>query len=123
MGRGALTMRMFSEGFSQLSESWKRSGATGASETSTPTLMTTIVWLTGAMTAAIALCLGWGWIAAGIYLAYAMQLGWIAHRMGSFRKLGVLFYPAALLFYFALFGSSLSARGSGAASTWKGRQV
>jgi len=122
-GHGVLLMRMFPEGFGQLLESWKRSAAAGAGETQVGALLLSIAWLSGAMTAAVALCCGLGWMAVGMYLLYMAQVGWIARRLGTFRWLGALLYPVALVFYFGVFGWSIWARRFGGQVMWKGRQV
>ena len=123
VGRGVLLMRMFPEGFAQLLESWSRSAVVGAGETQVRTLLLSIAWLSGAMIAVVALCCGFGWSAVGMYLLYAVQIGWIARRLGAFRWLGVLLYPVPLLFYFGVFGWSVLSRRYGGQATWKGRQV
>ena len=123
VGRGVLLMRMFPEGYLQLLESWKRSAATGASSTSVKNLLLAIAWLSGATTVFVGMACGLGWKALWMYLFYAIQFGWIARRLGSFRLLTVVAYPVPLLFYFGVFGLSLLAKRSGVHATWKGRQV
>ncbi len=125
-GRGMLETRMFPLGLSQLCESWKKAFASGARTTSRLVLALSIGWLTAAMltfllmlTVPRSLLLG----TVCLYLLFASQIAWFARQLGSFRLITAMFYPVALVFYFAVFGQSMWIQMSGRQVRWRGRKI
>ena len=125
-GRGTLEMRMFPHGLAQLRESWQKAFAAGAGVASRAVLGLSIYWLAAAMLTALLLLAVRGglWPAiAALYLLNAVQIGWYGRQLGTFRWLTALFYPVALVFYFAVFAQSAWRRKRGGPVTWRGRKV
>ncbi len=61
--------------------------------------------------------------AAGIlYLLYALQVFSTLRRLGSYRPLTALLYPAGLVFFFGVFARSWLLKRSGRVE-WKGRRI
>jgi len=125
-GRGTLRMRMFSDGFAQLCEGWTKAFASGAAASSEAVLAAAVLWLSCLCGAAIWLVVASGasrGVAAAFYLCFALQTGWFAHQVGSFRWYTSAVYPVPLLFFFIIFGRSLKRRAFGQPVAWRGRQV
>ena len=80
-----------------------------------------VVWLSGAVMAAVAAVAGHRWIGALVYLAYVVQLFFLLRRVGSFGLMTALLYPVPLAFFFGVFGASVMRKGRGV--RWKGRVV
>ena len=129
-GRGVVDFRMYPDGLAGLVEGWTKGFASGAGNTARGTLLLCVAWMTGLMLVAIspwaAACCGWmtpmSWLAwAGLYAHAAGQVGWMGRQVGNFGVCTALLYPLPLLFFFGLFARS--ARRSGRAVTWKGREL
>jgi 4,4'-diaponeurosporenoate glycosyltransferase len=121
-GQSAFAFRMYPNGLRELVEGWTKGFASGAGQTPRGTLLVVVAWMTGLMLPPI-LCLATGdWLRWGaVYLLCAAQVGWLGRLVGAFRWYTALLYPAPLLFFFAVFARS--ARRSGKAVTWKGREI
>ena len=125
-------MRMFSHGFRELSQSWKKGFTTGAQQTKTSTLIYISLWLSGGMTilASLAIIAFSPWddflfqlVTASAYLIFAVQC-WISFRqIGSYSLLTALFFPIGLLFYQGLFFTAVLEKKIGIKTNWKGRDV
>jgi 4,4'-diaponeurosporenoate glycosyltransferase len=125
-GRGVLHLRMFPEGFKQLSESWKKAFSDGAAATDNAVFHLTVVWLAALSAIFLLLCIAPSPLrifAAIAYLVAAIQTFWLARQIGHFRWVTALFYPIPLLFFFGLFTRSLMSRKLRRQVTWRGRQV
>jgi 4,4'-diaponeurosporenoate glycosyltransferase len=121
-GRGVISFRMYPNGTSDLIEGWTKGFASGAGRTPRCTLLLLVAWMIGLMTAPVGLLAtsaDFAWIA--VYLASALQVGWLARLVGAFPWYAALFYPVPLVFFFVLFARS--ARRSGKNVTWKGREI
>ena len=126
IGQGTLEMRMFPEGFREMRQGWERGSAAGAATTSGTTMMLTILWLTGAMTAIVAAVIVPGssrLLAVALYVLFAIQIQRIARRIGTFHWTAAWAYPVPLMFYFAVHGSSEWKRRLRMKVAWKGRQL
>lgn len=129
VGRGAISMRMFPEGFEQLRESWAKGFASGAGLTPKPALVLSALWLTGLMMLSIStfmLPLAHGLAATATGLAYftgVLGLIGLARRIGGFSWWSVWAFPIPLFFYQGLFMVALTRRRSGRNTQWKGRDV
>lgn len=124
LGYGAITMRMFPDGISQLISSWRKGFADGAKLTSRLAMFTSIVWLSGLLSPILSIpfCHGaTGLLCLMLYLVNVLSIWSIARRLGSFRFLSAVVYPVPLLFYLVIFAiASLAPAG---AVRWKGREV
>jgi 4,4'-diaponeurosporenoate glycosyltransferase len=129
-GKGALSFRMYPNGLRELVEGWTKGFASGAAQTPLVILLLIIAWLTGMMSAFVSLALKllrsdfaaaaqWG----ALYVLFAAQLQLMLRQIGSFRWYAAWFYPAPLIFYFAVFTRSLLRRRSSQTVTWKGREI
>lgn len=122
-GRGVLWTRMFPEGFRQMQESWTKAFASGAMQCSPIVLALSILWLSAAIDSFAGLLIFGHWFFAALYLCFALQIMQFARQLGSYRLLTSLFYPVGLIFYFTLFGVSLTRRIRNQRPTWRGREV
>ena len=121
-GQGVFSIHMYPGGFIELSKGWKKAFATGAGQTPPRRMAGIIYWLSAAagtaimlpLSAATAYSIG---LWSVLYVAFAGQLIVQLRRLGQFSFLTALFYPAALVFFFALFAQSASQK----QQTWKGR--
>ncbi|BDS05496.1 4,4'-diaponeurosporenoate glycosyltransferase [Oceaniferula spumae] len=131
LGKHSITMRMFPGGFTELWRSWKKGFISGAAEVPPATMFWTSVWITGMMTATVALC---HFIVTGAsplllslsiaaYLIHALQCLIVFKRVGSYSWLGALLFPVALIFYHILFFTAIIDQKRGKQTQWKGREV
>ncbi|MGO4370305.1 glycosyltransferase family 2 protein [Paenibacillus sp. MCAF20] len=127
-GRDCIDFRMYPEGLRQLTEGWTKSFGT-ASQSTNPVVMAMIIgWITAGLVTAPLLAgsfLTSGPIigAAIAYVAYMLQLFWLARRTGDFRFVYFLFYPVLLLFFCALHIWSLYLARVLRTVRWRGRNI
>jgi 4,4'-diaponeurosporenoate glycosyltransferase len=121
-GVETLSIHMYPGGLRELSKGWKKAFATGAGQTPPFRMAGIILWLSAAAGTAVMLpvsavteysLLLWG----SLYAAFAGLLLIQLRRLGQFRFWTALFYPVALVFFFALFAQSAFQK----QQTWKGR--
>lgn len=128
-GKGCITMRMFPEGFHELTSSWTKGFSSGASLTSTFAMTLAAFWLSGLMAISIILfLLPLAGSAAllpviGCYLLVAAALWALFRKIGRFTFLNALLFPVALFFYQGLFAVALIRKRRGGTIEWKGRHV
>lgn len=125
-GRGTLHMRMFPEGFSQMSESWVKSFIQGATDSGGFVLFSAIVWISALWSTAMLLIAPRNYsrpALAVVYLLFSLQLILFARQLGSYRFLICLLYPLPLAYYCFIFGRSAVRRVFGRKSVWRGREV
>jgi len=121
-GRGAFSFRMYPEGWRQLVEGWTKGFASGAGQAPRTILLLIIAWLGGLVFAPAAVfILGQPLIWLGAYGLCAAQVTWLLRNTGTFHWLTCIFYPAPLLFFFAVFIRSVFR--SGKMVSWKGREI
>ena len=123
-GRGVFSFRMYPQGLSELVEGWTKGFAAGAGQTPRALLLLVVAWMTGLMLAPMGLVMAepveWWFAAYGFCVA---QVAWLLRRVGAFHWSVPLFYPVALLFYFAVFARSAWRSGRRQEVVWKGRQI
>ncbi len=125
-GKDTLHMRLFPEGFHQMTESWEKALLQGAADSGRVVLALAVAWISALWSTALLLFLPHG---AGrlsvvlVYMLFSLQLAWIARRLGSYRTLTCLLYPLPLAYYCVLFGRAVARRAMGRKAVWKGRQV
>ena len=125
-GRGTLHMRMFPEGFRQMSESWGKAFIQGAADSGGVVLASAILWISALWSAALLLVVppNYGRSAiAAVYLLLGLQLAWAARQLGNYRAFVSLLYPMPLAYYCFVFGRSLARRALRRKSLWRGREV
>jgi len=120
-GKGALSIRMYERGLPDLVRGWTKGFASGAGATPATILGLTILWLSGAVMAAIMVAQMRSALAVGMYGLFVGQLYFMLRRVGSFRLVTALFYPLPLVFFFAVFANSVAH--SGREVMWKGRAI
>lgn len=125
-GRGTLEMRMFPDGFRQMSDSWTKAFADGASASGAPVLALSALWIACLWTAAILLALPTHIVSLSFALAYLLlsaQLLFLARQLGNYSFATCLFYPLPLLYYCAIFARSALRHLTGQKTVWRGREV
>lgn len=121
-GRGLISFRMYPNGLRELRDGWTKGFASGAGQTPRGTLFLIVLWMIGLTLVPLGGLITGDWLRWGaLYLACAVQVAWFSRRLGSFRWLTALLYPAPLAFFFAVF--LWSALRSGKTVTWKGRTI
>jgi 4,4'-diaponeurosporenoate glycosyltransferase len=129
-GQGAISFRMYPNGIRELVDGWSKGFATGAVRAHIALLVAIIAWV-GSGIGATACAIGaipsmqsaaimW-WTLA--YLAYAVQVQWMAFRVGTFRSYTALLFPVALLFFIAVFFRSILFVAIRKKVIWKGVEI
>ena len=125
-GRGAINMRMFPDGLAQLCEGWTKAFADGAAASDPAVVAVAVFWLAALCTTFFSFALSTGYwreCFAFLYLAFALQLFWLARQIGNYSPFSCLIYPLPLFFYFGIFGQSLYRRVFNRRVSWRGRTL
>lgn len=125
-GRGTLHMRMFPEGYQQMSESWAKAFLQGATDSGVLVLVLAIVWISALWSVALLLILPGHAGRLGLALGYVLlsvQLFWTTRSLGSYRVASCLLYPVLLFYYCFIFGRAAARRALGRKTVWRGRPV
>lgn len=125
-GKGTLHMRMFPEGFRQMSESWTKAFVQGAADSGRTVLLLAIVWISTLWSTTLLTIVPRSHDRLSIALAYlllAIQIAWLAHRLGSYRAVTCLLFPVPLAYYCIVFVCAVARKALGRKTLWKGRQV
>jgi 4,4'-diaponeurosporenoate glycosyltransferase len=126
-GQGTVSFRMYPNGVGELVDGWSKGFATGARMAQIPLLVATIAWIGSGISAAVfAIGAMWSmpdtaimwWTLA--YLAYAVQVYWMAFRVGTFRFYTALLFPVSLLFFVVVFFRSVFLISIKRSVRWKG---
>lgn len=125
-GHGTLHMRMFPEGFRQMSDSWAKAFTQGAADSGSIVLILAIVWISALWSTPLLLILPptCGHLGPELgYLFFGIQITWFARRLGSYRILTCLLFPLPLTYYCVVFGRAAARRALGRKAIWRGREV
>jgi 4,4'-diaponeurosporenoate glycosyltransferase len=129
-GKGTVSFRMYPNGVGEMVEGWSKAVATGASHSHPLLLAASIVWISGAFSAAGAAAglllpnLGAGWPAvAAAYSLYALEMMWMLRRIGRFHPFAWIAFPASYAFFVAVFARSIYFVFVKKEVRWKGRTV
>ena len=125
-GRGALHMRMFPEGFRQMSESWSKAFIQGAADSGRAVLIPAILWISALWSTALLLIMpsNYGRVSLTlVYLLFGLQSAWFARQLGTYRVLTCLLFPFPLAYFCFLFGRAGARRVLGRKTIWRGREV
>ena len=125
-GQGTLHMRMFPEGFRQMSESWAKAFTQGAADSGSIVLILAIAWISALWSTSLLLILpptGGRLSSALEYLLFSLQITWLASRLGNYRILTCLLFPFPLAYYCLVFGRTSARRALGLKAVWRGREV
>lgn len=121
-GRGLATFRMHRGGLRSIAEGWARGLGDGARRVRLLTLAAVVVWLSGAASAPL-LLVSSPWAGGLLWAAYAVQIGWLARRIGRFPAWSWVIYPVPLAFFLLVFVRSILGVLLGWKVTWKGRRL
>ena len=133
-GGEAVGFRMYPEGLAQLARGWEKMIGHGARRTPVPLAVVVAVWVTGALIGA-----GRGLRAgtavarrrwsvplladAAVYGAWVVEMGWLFGRVGRWRRLTAVLFPAPLAAFVLLVTRSLGLVIRGRPASWHGREV
>ena len=98
-GRDTLHMRMFPEGFRQMSESWTKTLMQGAADSGPVVLTCAIIWIAAQWSTVLLLIFQGdnGRLAiAVVYVLIGLQLAWNGRKLGSYSLSTCLLYPLPL---------------------------
>ncbi len=125
-GCGTLHMRMFPEGYGQMTESWSKAFVEGAKHSSSRLVAFSILWISACWSCAFLLAApsNYGRTSlAAVYLLLSLQLYWQARQIGGFWLVTCLLYPIPLAYYCFVFGRSMARTAAGRKPMWRGREV
>lgn len=130
IGDEDISFRMYAEGIKPLAEGFIKNFAAGAMKTATFSLLLVTIWVSALFSVPI------GVISALknenqieliqytiLYIIYVKQLFSISNKLGSFKRLTILFYPIYLLFFMLIFMISIYKKLFKRPVKWKGRQI
>lgn len=130
LGGDVVRFRMYPDGARSLVEGWTKNLAGGARLAPLGPTLGAVAWVaTGAAITTALVAAGLGGdrratlLAAGAYAAFAVQLGPMLRRIGSFRPVTSLAFPIPLVAFLGLFARSLWARSVRRSVRWRGREV
>lgn len=119
-------MRMFPEGFRQMTESWAKAFTQGAADSGPAVLISSILWISALWSTAVLLIMprdyGRASLAA-IYVLFAFQIAWMARQLGTYRLLTCLVFPLPLTYFCFVFARATARRALGRKTMWRGREV
>lgn len=119
LGRGVIHFRMYPGGVRDLIAGWTKGFATGAANTPRSTLALIACWIS-ALIMVVVFPFIWP-VMWWLYFLFAIQIGWMLRKTGSFPWLVALFFPIPLVFYLIIFSRSMGSAGKHA--VWKGRRI
>jgi 4,4'-diaponeurosporenoate glycosyltransferase len=126
-GQGTISFRMYPNGIRELVDGWSKGFATGAGMARIPLLVATIAWIGSGISATVfAIVAIWSMSSTAImwwtlaYLAYAIQVQWMAFRVGTFKFYTALLFPVSLLFFVGVFFRSVFLISIKRSVRWKG---
>ena len=129
-GKGAVSFRMYPDGFRSMTDGFSKGFAEGAGAISLPVLMLLVAWVTGGMSdirhliqASFGFEAGPLFLWACLYIGYSIQLYWMLRRIGNFGLWPCTLYPVPLIFFVIIFFRSLLLKMGIGNLDWKGRQV
>lgn len=129
-GARSVRFRMYPNGMKSLVEGWSKNFASGAQSADLLTLFTIIVWVTGGIHAMAGLIRGFSagdpvgfLLPLGVYILYALQIYWMAARIGNFGLWTALAFPVYISFFVLIFFRSLYLKFLKKSVRWKERDI
>ena len=130
-GRGSASYRMYPEEIGQLVEGWSKGFGGAALGTPPQLLLGVVLWISaGWSLTSDAIRLATGSlagaslaVAAVLYVAYALELGWLLSRVGRFQRWVAPLFPLTLVFFTLVFARSLVLTLFVRRVRWKGREI
>jgi 4,4'-diaponeurosporenoate glycosyltransferase len=129
VGDTDISFRMYPGGFAELWLGFTKNLATGAAKTPVWLFLLVILFLTSITTAALHLVLTLAighplaWFYGACYLLWVVALFVASRRVGRFHPLAIVFYPAPLSVFLAVFLQSMVIRLFRGKVKWKGRAI
>jgi 4,4'-diaponeurosporenoate glycosyltransferase len=131
-GGSTVAFRMYPGGLGQLVAGWSKGLAAGALAARRLAVLATLVWV--AALAAASISLGFGllaWatgdelplVALALYALVALEVGWMARRIGTFRWWTIVLFPLPLLAFVVIFVRSCIETLGRRSVRWRGRTV
>ena len=121
-GRGFAGFRMYRGGVRSIVVGWVKGLGDGARRVRFVTLVAVGAWLYGVASVPLLLVTR-PVLGATLWLAYALQLEWLARRIGRFPAWSWALFPVSLAFFLFVFGRSTLAVVLHREVTWKGRRL
>ena len=129
-GWGAISFRMYPGGPGQLIEGWSKNMGSGLVSIRPAFALLASAWITGCFASWAGLLRNWSWpptlqlgLVGLFYLLYALEVGWMLGRIGTFRPWTALFFPLPLTFFALVMLRSLVLSHLLGRVTWRGRQI
>jgi len=122
-GKDVIAFRMYPGGLQEMFYGFSKSFAAGAAAVPASTLTFSILWITGAISAAVALCVHPSVLTLALYALHSALMAWHFHWIGRFRLWSSLVYPLPVLFFIAVQIHSAIATKIKRNRTWKGRPM
>jgi 4,4'-diaponeurosporenoate glycosyltransferase len=129
-GQGTISFRMYPNGIRELVDGWSKGFATGARMAHIPLLVAIIAWVGSGISATVsAIGAVWSMQSTAImwwtlaYVAYAIQVHWMASRVGTFKLYTALLFPVSLLFFVVVFFRSVFLISVRRSVRWKGMAI
>ena len=130
IGDEVISFRMYGNGFKGLVEGWTKNLASGALKTPWFRKLLVFFWIASLTSIPIQLIrygmngsLSFLIFYAIFYLIWVVTLLILAPKIGSFKWMGIIFYPLLMVVFLLLFTSSLLHRLFGIRVKWKERSV
>ncbi len=129
-GQGTISFRMYPNGIRELVDGWSKGFATGARMAHIPLLLAIIAWVGSGISATVsAIGAVWSmqdtaiiwWTLA--YVGYAIQVHWMASRVGTFKLYTALLFPVSLMFFVVVFFRSVFLISIRRSVRWKGMAI
>lgn len=125
-GRGTLHMRMFPDGFRQMTDSWAKAFTQGAVDSGGKVLAASGLWISVLWSTTLSLLMSNGHSYGALSIAYlllSLQIAFMARQIGSYHLLTCLTFPLPLAYFCAVFGRAAARRALGRKTYWRGREV
>lgn len=129
-GRGSVAFRMYPEGLGSLVEGWSKGFGQGAAYIRTSFLLLCIAWVSGCFGAFVRPLAHVPFASeeqalayTTVYTFYALQVLWMARRVGRFQPWVAPLFPLPLTFFGLIMLRSLVLRFVLRRAVWKGRVV
>ncbi|WP_350020074.1 glycosyltransferase [Priestia flexa] len=125
-GRGAVSMRMYPNGISELIRGWSKSFVSGAGKTEPIYLFFVSLWLTGMIHYVFSLPLliqQYPILAGTSYVLMGIMLFSKLRHIGAFSYVTSFLFPIHLFFFLIVFACSLLQTTVLRKVTWKGRKI
>jgi 4,4'-diaponeurosporenoate glycosyltransferase len=127
-GDEAVTFRMYPDGVRPLLQGWSKNLAIGARAAPPIAASLSAVWVaallaTPALTARLALSDGRILLAAVVYAAMTLEVGWMGRRAGRFGRWPIVLFPISATVFVTLFAWSTIRIHVLGSVRWRGRRI